>query len=651
MNQTNGSLSFTVGELVVLTQIDQDGGSLGSSLSVGINAVVSADFEVTESTVCESSQVSFIDKSAGGPTSWSWTFPGGNPNISSEQNPTVGYLTSGSYAVSLTVSNGTSSDQIIFQSIIVVLPNFSWYLDADGDGYGVSELSLLDCTQPIGYVLLNGDCNDNSGSINPGVAEVCGNSINDDCDAAVDEGCGVILAANDNQDNAQLVVPVMYPSCLNIIGNLALASSQDSGGEDLWYTFTATTNAVRIVVSGITATNSEIEVMDNNGNPVGAVEDASSNNGNEIFISDDLIIGETYDVAVRNAGGNSGTFTVCIQALPSSTCDNGSNFTNLCNLFKADWTGTTSYTVLLESISNPGNFYTCTSTGSSLMPLNNFVGDAGNTLSGRLRYGQSYSVAVSANYNLTDAGGNTENYSSNPSSSTCVISIGNQPLVNLGSSYSSSGAGINPRNVNSYVMTNLYVCGVLTYTWEFVQVNPLTNVPLSNALPIYWTSATSTRYMQLNTTNIPGVSAGKRYKVRVRPNFVYGNGNYDSSSNLYLQIVGSAGMVELIDTKTHGVAVNERSGSIDMDNSTDLLVFPNPSNGSYINLNLEGIEESNIMIDIIDSQGRKVYSQSNVITTNGYVQIEFENQLAAGLYTVLISLTDEILTEKVVVKN
>jgi hypothetical protein len=57
------------------------------------------------------------------------------------------------------------------------------------------------------------------------------------------------------------------------------------------------------------------------------------------------------------------------------------------------------------------------------------------------------------------------------------------------------------------------------------------------------------------------------------------------------------------------------------------------------------------MIDIIDSQGRKVYSQSNVITTNGFVRIEFENQLAAGLYTVLISLTDEILTEKVVVKN
>ena len=529
----------------------------------------------------------------------------------------------------------------------------TYYLDADNDGY--ASLTVTSCTSPganyTATVLPINDCNDASSAINPGVAEVCGNSINDDCDGAVDEGCSSNLAANDNQENAQPVVPVMYPTCSNIIGNLALASSQDAGGEDLWYTFTATTNAVRIVVSGNTATDTEIEVMDSNGNMLGAVEDASSTNGNEIFISDDLVVGQTYDVSVGNAGGTPGTFTVCIQALPPSTCDNGYNFTNLCNLFKADWTGTTSYTVLLESISNPGNFYTCTTTGTSLMPLNNFVGVPGNTLVGGLRYGQSYSVSVSANYNLIDAGGNSGTYTSQPTVSTCSINIAQHQAVNIGSTYTSSGFGNNPRNIFSYVMTNIYICGVQSYTWELVPVNPQTNVPLSNALPIYWTSATSTRYMQLNSANIPGISAGKRYKVRVRPNFVYGNGTYDSASNLYLQIVGSAGMVEEIDTKTHGIAVNERIGAIDGDTSRDLLVFPNPSNGTYINLNLEGIQESMVLIDIIDAQGRKVYSHSHSILGNGIVNIEFERQLAAGLYTVLISLSDEILTEKVVVRN
>jgi hypothetical protein len=443
----------------------------------------------------------------------------------------------------------------------------------------------------------------------------------------------------------------MYPSCSNIIGNLALASSADAGGEDLWYTFTATTNAVRIVVSGNTATDTEIEVMDNSGNMVGAVEDASSSNGNEIFISDDLIVGQTYDVSVGNAGGNPGTFSVCIQALPSSTCDNGPNFGNLCNLFKADWMGTTSYTVLLESVSSPGNMYTCTTTGTSLMPLSNFVGMPGNTLTGGLRYGESYNVSVSSNFNLADAGGNLGTYVAEPAGSTCVINILNHPAINLGSNYASSGVGINPRNLNSYVMTSLYICGVATYTWEFVEVDPLTNIPLPTSLPIYWTSATSTRYLQLKSSNIPGISAGKRYKVRVRPNFSYGSGNYDSVSTVYLQMVGSAGMVEQPNEKNEGVVYNERIETFETDVLNDMTVYPNPSNGNFINLNLEGIQESSVVIDIIDAQGRRVYSQSHSLLSNGIINIEFERQLAAGLYTVLISLSDEVLTEKVIVRN
>jgi PKD repeat protein len=529
----------------------------------------------------------------------------------------------------------------------------TYYLDADNDGY--ASMSINSCSNPGGFytteILPLNDCNDNSSSINPGVAEICGNSINDDCDGATDEGCSTNLAANDDQENAQPVVPVMYPSCSNIIGNLALASSADAGGEDLWYTFTATTNAVRIVVSGNTATDTEIEVLDSNGNMVGAMEDASSSNGNEIFISDDLIVGETYDVAVGNAGGSAGTFSVCIQALPPSTCDNGPNFSNLCNLFKADWMGTTSYTVLLESVSSPGNMYTCTTTGTSLMPLSNFVGMPGNTLIGGLRYGESYNVSVSSNFNLADAGGNQGTYVAEPAGSTCVINILAHPIINLGPTYASSGPGINPRNLNSYVMTSLYICGVATYTWEFVEVNPLTNVPLTTALPIYWTSATSTRYLQLKSSNIPGISAGKRYKVRVRPNFAYGNGDYDMVSSVYLQIVGSAGIVDQSNERNEGVVYNERIETFETDVLNDMTVYPNPSNGNFINLNLEGIQEETVLIDIIDAQGRRVYSQSHSLLSQGIINIEFEQQLAAGLYTVLISLSDEVLTEKVIVKN
>ncbi len=49
--------------------------------------------------------VTFTDKSVGGPTLWSWDF--GDGNTSTVQNPTNTYTRTGSFPVSLTVTNGT----------------------------------------------------------------------------------------------------------------------------------------------------------------------------------------------------------------------------------------------------------------------------------------------------------------------------------------------------------------------------------------------------------------------------------------------------------------------------------------------------------------------------------------------------------------
>jgi hypothetical protein len=185
-----------------------------------------------------------------------------------------------------------------------------------------------------------------------------------------------------------------------------------------------------------------------------------------------------------------------------------------------------------------------------------------------------------------------------------------------------------------------------------VAVDPLTNQIITSELPRYWTGATTTRNLKLSAANISGIAAGKRYRVRVRPNFSYGNGNFDLNTTLYLQITGTSGLAVIEDEVNHTELLQERNEEgMSIEDLTSMLIYPNPSNGNFINLNLEGIEESNIMIDIIDSQGRKVYSQTNVVSTDGFVRIEFENQLAAGLYTVLVSMSNEILTEKVVVKN
>jgi hypothetical protein len=60
----------------------------------------------------------------------------------------------------------------------------TFYIDADGDGYGSSLMTIADCTAPPGFVADNTDCDDTRAAVNPGATEVMGNGIDDDCDPA-----------------------------------------------------------------------------------------------------------------------------------------------------------------------------------------------------------------------------------------------------------------------------------------------------------------------------------------------------------------------------------------------------------------------------------------------------------------------------------
>ena len=82
---------------------------------------LSADFDVVSETQgCAPFVVEFTDISSGG-TSWVWDF--GNGFTSNEQNPTYVYSQPGFYTVSLTVSDGTSSDIETKFSLIRVNPS------------------------------------------------------------------------------------------------------------------------------------------------------------------------------------------------------------------------------------------------------------------------------------------------------------------------------------------------------------------------------------------------------------------------------------------------------------------------------------------------------------------------------------------------
>jgi hypothetical protein len=55
------------------------------------------------------------------------------------------------------------------------------YGDADGDGYGEDRTGRPACAAPERRVMVGGDCEDRDAAVNPGMVEVCGNGVDDDC--------------------------------------------------------------------------------------------------------------------------------------------------------------------------------------------------------------------------------------------------------------------------------------------------------------------------------------------------------------------------------------------------------------------------------------------------------------------------------------
>lgn len=80
-----------------------------------------ADFMASETEICVDVAVDFTDMTLFNPISWQWTFEGGEPETSTEQNPSgILYADEGSFDVTLVVTNATSSDTLTRTDYITV---------------------------------------------------------------------------------------------------------------------------------------------------------------------------------------------------------------------------------------------------------------------------------------------------------------------------------------------------------------------------------------------------------------------------------------------------------------------------------------------------------------------------------------------------
>lgn len=77
------------------------------------------------------------------------------------------------------------------------LVTYFLYADMDDDGYGDADLDTLTCSDIIGFVYNNLDCDDLNTEINPAQSETC-NGIDDNCNTLVDDDLTVYTLFVDN---------------------------------------------------------------------------------------------------------------------------------------------------------------------------------------------------------------------------------------------------------------------------------------------------------------------------------------------------------------------------------------------------------------------------------------------------------------------
>ncbi|MBI3240497.1 MAG: PKD domain-containing protein, partial [Flavobacteriia bacterium] len=95
--------------------------NLAATGADGSAALCKADFTTLKTEICTGETIQFSDGSYNAVSGWSWSFPGATPSTSTDQNPSVTYAAPGVYAVTLTATDGASSDDETKSGYITVL--------------------------------------------------------------------------------------------------------------------------------------------------------------------------------------------------------------------------------------------------------------------------------------------------------------------------------------------------------------------------------------------------------------------------------------------------------------------------------------------------------------------------------------------------
>jgi PKD repeat protein len=110
----------TEGTFTVILTVSSICGESSSIKTVDVFLPPTADFDIDTMFGCAPLTVNFSNNSSNNADDFLWTFAGGTPETSTQENPTVTYDTAGIYDVILLVTNNAGEDEITEISLITV---------------------------------------------------------------------------------------------------------------------------------------------------------------------------------------------------------------------------------------------------------------------------------------------------------------------------------------------------------------------------------------------------------------------------------------------------------------------------------------------------------------------------------------------------
>ena len=460
------------GTYTVKLTVTNDCGSNTKTLNIVIVFIPQANFSSNITVGCIPMTVQFQDESDFFPTSWLWSFPGGNPSTSTQQNPTVVYNFAGQFDVTLVATNSAGSNSITITKYItaktVPAPNFSFsvnghtvtftnntvgtgitYLWDFGDGNTSTDFSPVHVYAQQGDYSVSLTATNICGSVTFSKSVTILDKPDADFNSDVTTGCSPLTVnfhdlSMNNPTTWKWILPGGSPALsfsqnptiiYNNQGvyNVTLISTNASGSDTI-----VKTNYINVISTPVASFSTIINgnvVSFNNSSTSGASYLWNFGDGNtstEVNPIHTYASENTYTVTLtvtNPCGSNSVTHTVIIIFPP--TAGFSANVTSGCEPLTVDFTNTTSNNATYFNWSFPGG-----TPGSSTQENPTVV------------------YNISGSYTVTLIAGNSAG------ADTLVLTN----FINVQSKPVSS---FNYSNYNQLTSFNNTTIGGTTYSWEF----------------------------------------------------------------------------------------------------------------------------------------------------------------------------------------